>query len=724
MWRPATQTSGTNDQPLGNRRRFGAPPGDEGGGPPQQQQPYGNYPPQHQQQQQQQNYGPPAPPPGQYGGDRGGGGGQGGYNNAPPPPSYDRERQGGGGGYGGGMGMGGGGPPQDYRGGGGGGGGYDRGGPPMDRGREQHQQPPMEQKREREEERAPAEDPDAPRKRRSRWGDEKPVQSSALPTAIMGSNVSQQELDQYAIRMRVEEINNKLKNGDIVPPERQRSPSPPPTYDAHGRRTNTREVRYRRKLEDERVKLVDKALKLDPAFRPPNEYHAQKRNTKPQDKVYIPVKEFPEINFFGLLLGPRGNSQKKMERESGAKISIRGKGSVKEGKGRPENLSHDAEEDLHCLVTADDPEKVRACVNLINAVIATAASTPEAQNDHKRNQLRELAALNGTLRDDENQVCLNCGNIGHKKWDCPEQRNFSAGITCSSRFLPFFLSLARGLTFLPTSPFSRPQLRVSMSILSFIFDSRADIVFFCRTQLRRTHGSRFVASSSPSSLAPTPTFVVADSFFCSPLFLVDCRTPRGQAPAANNGGGPPGGKFDAEYANLMNELGEGGGTAMTATRGMIAGPGGEGGAPGGPAGGENGGSRPPWAAGGGGGPGVGAQGGQDQAPREPRLAPWRDPANWITPQQRSSMQQQQQGYSGYPGYAQSYGQQQGGGPQQGGYPQQHQQPVAIQAPWAQQQQQAPQAQAAAPSASMYEDYYASLAAAGGGANPAPGAPAA
>jgi hypothetical protein len=33
-------------------------------------------------------------------------------------------------------------------------------------------------------------------------------------------------------------------------------------------------------------------------------------------KVYIPVKEFPEINFFGLLVGPRGNSLKKMERES------------------------------------------------------------------------------------------------------------------------------------------------------------------------------------------------------------------------------------------------------------------------------------------------------------------------------------------------------------------------------------------------------------------------
>jgi len=217
-----------------------------------------------------------------------------------------------------------------------------------------------------------------------------------------------------------------LRTGQVVPPDGQRSPSPPPTYDSHGRRTNTREVRYRKKLEDERMRLVDRQMKNDPNYKPPTEYLMAKRQNagRPQDKVYIPVKEFPEINFFGLLVGPRGNSLKKMERESGAKISIRGKGSVKEGKGRPGHFDDDENDELHCLVTGDSEEKVQACVKIINTVIETvsrlslfafrislillflqAASVPEGQNDHKRNQLRELAALNGTLRDDENQVC-------------------------------------------------------------------------------------------------------------------------------------------------------------------------------------------------------------------------------------------------------------------------------------------------------------------------------
>lgn len=267
-------------------------------------------------------------------------------------------------------------------------------------------------------------DPNAPRKRRSRWGEEKT--NLGVATAL-GANVSQSELERYAVNVRLEEIARKLQSGDIIPPERERSPSPPPTYDGQGRRTNTREVRYRKKLEDERVRLIDKQLKLDPNFKPPMEYAAAKRNMKPSEKIFLPVREFPEINFFGLIVGPRGNSLKKMERESGAKISIRGKGSVKEGKGK---MADDNEEEMHCVVTAEDEASVRKCIKLINLVIETAASTPEAQNDHKRNQLRELASLNGTLRDDENQVCQNCGQKGHRKYECPEQRNWTANIIC------------------------------------------------------------------------------------------------------------------------------------------------------------------------------------------------------------------------------------------------------------------------------------------------------
>lgn len=144
----------------------------------------------------------------------------------------------------------------------------------------------------------------------------------------------------------------------------------------------------------------------------------QKQSELTHRSLFFPV---------GLLIGPRGNTLKKMETESQAKIAIRGKGSVKEGKGRSDAAhSSNQEEDLHCLIMADTEDKVNKAKKLIHNVIETvslprciyprssmltirqAASIPEGQNELKRNQLRELAALNGTLRDDENQACQNC----------------------------------------------------------------------------------------------------------------------------------------------------------------------------------------------------------------------------------------------------------------------------------------------------------------------------
>ena len=80
-----------------------------------------------------------------------------------------------------------------------------------------------------------------------------------------------------------------------------RSPSPPPQYDNFGRRVNTREYRYRKRLEEERHKLIEKAMKIIPAYHPPSDY---RRPTKTQEKVYVPVNDYPEINFSMLLILP------------------------------------------------------------------------------------------------------------------------------------------------------------------------------------------------------------------------------------------------------------------------------------------------------------------------------------------------------------------------------------------------------------------------------------
>ncbi|PMB73936.1 Branchpoint-bridging protein [Beauveria bassiana] len=209
------------------------------------------------------------------------------------------------------------------------------------------------------------------RKKRNRWGDASENKAAGLinlPTAITSAMTSEQ-LEAYTLHLRIEEISQKLRIDDVVPADGDRSPSPPPQYDNHGRRVNTREYRYRKRLEDERHKLIEKAMKTIPNYHAPQDY---RRPTKTQEKVYVPVNDYPEINFIGLLIGPRGNTLKKMETESGAKIAIRGKGSVKEGKGRSDAAhSSNQEEDLHCLVMADNEDKINKAKQLIHNVIET-----------------------------------------------------------------------------------------------------------------------------------------------------------------------------------------------------------------------------------------------------------------------------------------------------------------------------------------------------------------
>ncbi|KAJ3404448.1 hypothetical protein HDU80_002846 [Chytriomyces hyalinus] len=273
-----------------------------------------------------------------------------------------------------------------------------------------------------------AEESDRPRKRRSRWGDEEAkVNIPGIPT-VLPQGMNAQQVEEFVIHARLDEIGRKLRTGDVVPPERERSPSPEPQYGPQGQRVNTREVRYKKKLEDERHRLVEDAIKRIPNFIPPADY---KKPTKAAEKYFLPARDFPEINFIGLLIGPRGNTLKKMESESGAKISIRGRGSVKEGKSRSDGqLAPGEEEDLHCLVVAPTEGQVKIAIKLIEKIVETAATIPEGQNELKRMQLRELAALNGTLRDDEAQICQNCGAAGHRKYDCPEAKNFTATLVC------------------------------------------------------------------------------------------------------------------------------------------------------------------------------------------------------------------------------------------------------------------------------------------------------
>ncbi|GKD45041.1 branchpoint-bridging protein-like protein, partial [Tanacetum coccineum] len=148
------------------------------------------------------------------------------------------------------------------------------------------------------------------KKRKSRWSEDIPNNNPIIQLPdFMKDFTSGIELDPeiQVLNNRLIEISRSFQSGLPLDdrPDGQRSPSPEPVYDNLGIRINT------------------------------------------------PMKEYPGYNFIGLIIGPRGNTQKRMEKETGAKIVIRGKGSVKEGRMQHKrDLKPDfsENEDLHVLV--------------------------------------------------------------------------------------------------------------------------------------------------------------------------------------------------------------------------------------------------------------------------------------------------------------------------------------------------------------------------------------
>lgn len=266
------------------------------------------------------------------------------------------------------------------------------------------------------------------RKRKSRWADEQPQPLIQLPD-FMKELTGGIEFDPeiQALNSRLIEITRQLQSGLPLDdrPEGARSPSPEPIYDTLGHRINTREYRAREKLNRERQEIISQMIKKNPAFKPPADY----RPPKLQKKLYIPMKEYPGYNFIGLIIGPRGNTQKRMERETGAKIVIRGKGSVKEGRlQQKRDLKPDPSEneDLHVLVEAETQESLEAAAAMVEKLLQP---VDEVLNEHKRQQLRELAALNGTIRDEE--YCRLCGEPGHRQYACPSKTStFKSDVLC------------------------------------------------------------------------------------------------------------------------------------------------------------------------------------------------------------------------------------------------------------------------------------------------------
>ncbi|XP_061175346.1 KH domain-containing, RNA-binding, signal transduction-associated protein 2-like [Saccostrea echinata] len=117
-------------------------------------------------------------------------------------------------------------------------------------------------------------------------------------------------------------------------------------------------------------------------------------------KVKIPQNEYPKFNFVGKLLGPKGMSLKRLQEETGTKMSILGRGSMRD-KAKEDELKKEGgkyahlNEELHVLVEVYS-EISDAYARLSHALSElTKFLSPEYNDEIHQQQMEEMMYLNG-----------------------------------------------------------------------------------------------------------------------------------------------------------------------------------------------------------------------------------------------------------------------------------------------------------------------------------------
>ncbi|KAM3830267.1 KH domain-containing, RNA-binding, signal transduction-associated protein 1 isoform 1-T6 [Vipera latastei] len=125
------------------------------------------------------------------------------------------------------------------------------------------------------------------------------------------------------------------------------------------------------------------------------------KNMKLKERVLIPVKQYPKFNFVGKILGPQGNTIKRLQEETGAKISVLGKGSMRD-KAKEEELRKGGDPkyahlnmDLHVFIEVFGPP-CEAYALMAHAMEEVKKFlVPDMMDDICQEQFLELSYLNG-----------------------------------------------------------------------------------------------------------------------------------------------------------------------------------------------------------------------------------------------------------------------------------------------------------------------------------------
>jgi len=133
------------------------------------------------------------------------------------------------------------------------------------------------------------------KRKRCRWSDIDPeAEKQANMHAASAMGLPNERIRCARLQGRLNEITQVMTGGSLenIDLGRPRSPSPEPTYDAHGKRTNTRDQRLRDRYTREKQEIVVEISRINPDF--DASAVGAVLTFKRTAKFPIPWREYPE----------------------------------------------------------------------------------------------------------------------------------------------------------------------------------------------------------------------------------------------------------------------------------------------------------------------------------------------------------------------------------------------------------------------------------------------
>ena len=260
-------------------------------------------------------------------------------------------------------------------------------------------------------------DPFTSIERRSRWSIAQQKTFTPIPITTFEKNLTQEQIEIIIRQARVDDIIKRLNNSNFEEIDRDlRSPSPDPIYDKKNVRINTFENRMKQKYNREKDIIIEELLELDKDYKLPIGW---KRPLK-QLKIYYHNR--PDVNVTALIIGPKGITQKELQKKTKCKIHIKGDGS-----NTFDFLSKNQQP--HLLIEGKTQEDLDRAKKIIEPLIDINSK------EFIHFKTRHKMLLNKQYGVNTNEIdlgCEMCGQKGHVTWACSESIKANLlDITCA-----------------------------------------------------------------------------------------------------------------------------------------------------------------------------------------------------------------------------------------------------------------------------------------------------